>query len=753
MANIINAGVINGRVLSAEDESVLTGAIVVVYEDSVKMPEVRTDNKGAFSVGITDGGKEYMLEISLDGYESRFVSTKNPWGKVDLGKIYLTPSAKMLNEVEVTTDSKVIYLPDKRIIFPSQIEKDRSTNPLNFLAQISYSDPSLDINEFHKSISINRQTPQILINGVKKSYTDFNALNPQNVLKIEYVTYPDVRFGAPYINIVTVKPPQGGSVMAEVSAPVTTHQENHQGYFSYRRGKHEVAVNYNGTFRDSRKEYDDLTELYFAPDKTYEFNFKGLPSRVLDRDHGGSVEYSLIESPRKMFVATAALSYNSNDKDNRQVCVTPSETFRRSTRNHNKSLRPSLQLYGSLPVTDDGRIEMNITGTYNSGDYSRHMNQTNGYDETTVSNSDAYTIGGEIYYEHRLSWSRLNIGLSQNFTRASNRYDIGGTSTTDKLHSANTMVSASLGGKAGSILNYYVSAGLKHHRVERGYTSPYFYLSLQKGVRNVRLQYQASFSSYSGSLSQYSDILLPVNEILYRTGNMTLKNANGGGNNLHVIYSHKKFSARVIASYYVRKNDNITLWDYVDEPSSPIYGKFIQTYDNDGSRYAVFGTGLILKFSDLFDHLSLSGSVLYRDAKSRWQGHEWGKKWATVSGAAQVYFGNWQFGTTVALIPDYTLSGNFLWRNFPWWGISASWRKDNVSVRCEITDLFSKKAYYQEKTTMAVGGISKSSSWIADKNNWIELTLRYQLSFGQQAYKPQRNVSGDTRVDTGVDLK
>ena len=65
---------------------------------------------------------------------------------------------------------------------------------------------------------------------------------------------------------------------------------------------------------------------------------------------------------------------------------------------------------------------------------------------------------------------------------------------------------------------------------------------------------------------------------------------------------------------------------------------------------------------------------------------------------------------------------------------------------------FCKKAYYQEKTTMAIGGVSKSCSWIADKNNWIALTVRYQLSFGQNLYKPQRNIGGNTSVDTGVKL-
>lgn len=750
-AGILQAGTVKGRVLSAEDESALVGATVVVYEDSVKTSEVRTDNRGAFSVPIVDGGKEYRLEIIQEGYDTRNMSLTNPWGEVDLGKILLTPEATMLREVEVTTESKVIYLPDKRLIFPNQLEKDRSTNPLNLLAQISYSDPALDINEFNKSISVNGQAPQILINGVRKKYADFNAIDPKNVLKIEYVTHPDVRFGAPYINIITVKPPQGGNVLAEVSSPVTTIQENHQGHFSYRRGKHEVAVNYNGTFRDSRKQYTDQTELYFAPDKTYQLGIRGLPSRFIDRDHSASVEYSITENPRKMFVATAQISYHSYHRNDRQDCENLTETFRRVTDSRYKGLSPSLQLYGSLPVSDDGRLEISVSGAYNSGDYHQRLSQSNDYGFRKFTDSEAWTVGGDIYYEHKFSWSRFNIGLSQSFNKASNRYEIDGQHTPDRLHSATTHVSAALSGQLGRVLSYYASAGVSHYQVDRGFTSPQLNLTLQKDVKNVHLQYQANYQSSSRSLSQYSEVLLPVNELLYSSGNMSLKNTHGGGNNISATYRYRKFSAQLAASYYSWRNANITMWEYVDNPASPIYGKFLQTFENDGSRSDIFGTALVMRLSNLFDHLSLAGQVFYRDAVSKWSGYEWKKRWFEVAGSAAAYFGNWQFGAYATLLPSYSLTGNFLWRNSTGWGIYGSWNKGNWSVRCDMTDLFSKKAFYQEKTTMAIGGLTESSSWIADKNSWIALTVRYQMSYGQGSnHKAQRNVSGNTRVDTGV---
>ncbi len=179
------ASVVKGTVYSAEDESVLIGAEVTALVDSVQTLSAKTGNRGDFSLNVPDGANRCSLIITSTGYEPHKLSIANLAGDVDLGRILLTPTASTLGEVWVTASStRVIDLPDKSIVFPTQLEKDRATDPLNLLAQISYAAPSLSVNEQGRSVTIEGRTPQILINGVKRNYDDLNALDPQDVLKM-----------------------------------------------------------------------------------------------------------------------------------------------------------------------------------------------------------------------------------------------------------------------------------------------------------------------------------------------------------------------------------------------------------------------------------------------------------------------------------------------------------------------------------------------------------------------------------------
>ncbi len=750
--NLNSASVVKGMVYSAEDESVLIGAEVTALVDSVQTLSAKTGNRGDFSLNVPDGANRCSLTIISTGYEPHKLSIANLAGDVDLGRILLTPTASTLGEVSVTASStRVIDLPDKSIVFPTQLEKDRATDPLNLLAQISYAAPSLSVNEQGRSVTIEGRTPQILINGVKRNYDDLNALDPQDVLKVEYITYPDIRYSAPYINIVTVRNPTGGSFMANLRAPVTTRHENHQIYASYRRGIHEVSVNYRGTFRNTRGEHTDLTELYFAPDRTYETELRGLPSHTIDRAHDASVEYAVVGSPKKMLVTTATLDYHSQDRDLDQLSIGLADRFSRFTVYDSRTLNPGLSIYGSLPVGNSGRIEMSLSGAYESGDHLRSMTQSNGYDGTTAIKSDSYSLGGELYYEHSFPWSKLTASLTHRYSHASNRYTVGDEHTRSKMHSGRTTASISLSGQIANILYYYASAGVTHTKVERGSTSPYAYLMLRRKLGNVSLSYDLSTSSWARGLSSYSDVVLPVNEILYQTGNLYLRDRLEIQNRLTATYSYRKFSSQLGLGYNTDRNTPITVCEYIDDPSNPLYGKFLETTGN-GHRGDNFSTTLAIGLYNLLDHYSVRLDGSYANMSSRADGHRWRKACFNGSVSAAAYFGPWQFGASVSPFPQYSLYGNHIWRERTSWGVSASWHKGPWSVGCQVADLFRKRAGYEEKTTMAIGSMSQSRSWTNDWSNWVSLSIRYQISFGREAKKEQRNVSGDTGTDSGVNL-
>lgn len=739
-----------GRVYSAEDESPIVGARIEACVDSAKTITSTTNNTGGFFITFSDSSSSCNIILSCLGYEQQHLSIANISGDVDLGKILMQPAAQLLNEIEVTaTTSKALNLPDKSIIFPTSLDKERATNPLNLITQVSYNAPMLSVNDRAETILIGGEPAQILINGVKRNYSQFNALNPKDILKVEYITYTDMRYGAPYINIITIKPPTGGSFMGQLSAPVTTRQENHQIYSSYLHGKHEISINYRGNYRDSRKEHRNEIEQYFYPGSIYENKLTGLPGRLLDRNHSVEMEYSLIGGPKKILTATAGLSYDSYYYRDKQLSEFGMNSMYRSNMRHSTKLNPSLNIYGSLPVGNNGRLEMNLSGAYVSGDFTRALSQTNGYADVTTTSSDSYVFQSDLYYEHRFSWSKFNAGFSHTYNKALNSYKIDGEPNKLSLEKNSTNAYAALSGQVSNIGYYYASIGLYHTKVNASEVSPYAYLMLQKHIRNFDLRYTVGVKSSSPGLSSYSDVLLPVNEIMYQSGNIKLKDAVTIRNQLYASYSYKKFTAEMCVDYLTTSNTPITVCNYIDDETSPIYGKFLQMTQNS-RHYKDFSTILIIGFSNLADHYSIRIAGSYNNQSTDGFDHSWSICNFVTDGMVSAYFGPWQFNASTSLLPTYSLNGNTLWRNFTWWSIGASWHKDSWSISCDISDLFRTRAYYQERTTMAIGSTTTSKSWIADKNNWVSFTVRYQISFGKSADKPHRSISGSTQADTGV---
>lgn len=749
-----SAKTVKGTVCSAEDESIIIGAEVTALIDSLQTLEAKTDNSGRFNIRILDYPVSCALTVSHPGYEDQTINIKNVADNVDLGKILLSARVSTLEEVSVSASSKrVIDLPDKSIIFPTQLEKNRATDPMNLLDQLAFSAPELSVSGNGRSVTILNSTPEILINGVKRNYADLFALDPQDIFKVEYITYPDIRYGAPYINIVTVKHPTGGSFMANLNAPVTKPQESHFLYASYRRGIHEVAVNYSGSYSKKRKEHSELSEQYFAPDRTYETELKGVSEHGTDRSQNITADYYLMGGPKKMLVTTAALSYGSGDRRSEMLSTGLNEKFTRYNNGDNRSLSPSLNIYGTLPVRTAGKIEVNISGSYSSGKYGSAMTETNGYATSTRVSNDAYSLNGNVYYEHNLSWSKLAATFSHRFSRASNVYTINGADQRNRLTQHRTVASATLSGQLRNIMYYYVAAGLYHTKVDKGYTTPYAAIFLRKPIRSLMLIYEFRTTTSPLGLNSYSDVIRPVNELLYATGNLNLKNQVSIFNRIYAGYGYRRFFTNLNVTYTNNTNPLFRVCEYIDNPLNPLYGKFLSTTLN-GRNSSVFAADFTMSFNNLLDHYSIKLEASYKDLRSHGLGRTWRKSFLAGNINAAAYFGPWQFNVFANPFPSYSLSGNLLWMEMPYtvWGIGASWHKKAWSVGCQMNDFFIRKPFYQKKTTMAGDMTTRSRYWMGDNSNWISINVRYQISFGRQARKAQRTLNSDTKVDTGVSL-
>lgn len=185
-----------------EDGSLVTGAI--------------TDVNGFFRLTDVDEG-DYFLELSFIGYKAKTlenieINLGQP--DMDLGKMLLSPTDEMLNEVVVRADRPTMtYQIDKKVINVSQLHTSASGTAVEVLENI----PSVTVS-IEGEVSLRGSSSfTVLIDG-KPSILDANDILNQipasQIENIEIITNPSAKFNpdgvAGIINIIMKKNRQDG---------------------------------------------------------------------------------------------------------------------------------------------------------------------------------------------------------------------------------------------------------------------------------------------------------------------------------------------------------------------------------------------------------------------------------------------------------------------------------------------------------------------------------------------------------------
>ena len=155
-----------------------------------------------------------------------------------------------LSEVEVTAQS-VVQKPDRYIIIPTEKELKQATNGLSLLSDVQYKMPGLMVNESLQTVKVDHVTPVFKMNGKLCSLSQFLALNPQRILRIEYQENPDVKYdNRRVINVILHPGGDGGSVVTQMHGGVCANFLNGMVGVGYYNRKSEWEFSYNTNWRD-----------------------------------------------------------------------------------------------------------------------------------------------------------------------------------------------------------------------------------------------------------------------------------------------------------------------------------------------------------------------------------------------------------------------------------------------------------------------------------------------------------------------
>lgn len=366
--------------------------VVLQTADSTFVTGTTTNGKGDFLLNKIHAG-DYMLVLSSVGYRTQFITLDGIKQNVNLGDIFLKDDAVAMEGVTVSASGQ-ISRSDRKLVFPSERQMKVSTNGVNLLQQMML--PRIQINPMNNEIGLlGGGELQLRINGAKAEIEEIKALQPSDIIRIEYHDNPGLRYGNAEVvlDYIVRRPDTGGNFGVDLSQGMNAMWGEYNVFGKVNHKKSEFGVSYYMGPRDFYGMYrDNEEEFHLADGTTLHRIEEGEPGHGAMFMNNLSVNYNLQQTENSLFSATFRLRSNSQPHWDYQGVLTnvsdPDDKVNMIDRTKNSWTRPSLDLYYQQGLKNKQLLIFNVVGTYNR-EKSRRLYQESLQDEllTDINNN------------------------------------------------------------------------------------------------------------------------------------------------------------------------------------------------------------------------------------------------------------------------------------------------------------------------------------------------------------------------------
>lgn len=485
-----------------------------------------------------------------------------------------------LDEVTVRA-SKVVNKPDGMVIYPTDSQRQASTNGYSFLEKLTL--PNLRVDNINHTISAidNRGGVQLRINGIIVDKPEMTALDPKDILRIDFIDKPGVRYGeslAYVINIITRRNDSGYSIGTDITSAITTIQGDGMVYGKWNKGKSEWSVSYDINGGKSKGSNILQNANYTLTDGSiYTIERNDVETLRKYISHNAKLTYNWADSTATVFQTSLSGALNKTpDNYSIKEIIDGNHSYKATSRDGSKDLSPVLDIYFFRQLTPKQSIIANAVGTFIS-------TKTNSfYDEGTpyIYNVDGKSASllSEMIYENRLKPFTLSTGLNYRYKHTRNDYTGDATARTrmndNKLYA--------FGEIKGSIkqFQYSLGTGVSYiHYTQNEHTYNFWTyrpkLTLTYNPSNeLQMSYTFQMQERTSRIAMTSDAAIRANSMEWTVGNPDLKPSRDMEHRLLISYNTNRLQSFIEGYYKQCRRPNMAHYERTDD------NRFIYTQIN-----------------------------------------------------------------------------------------------------------------------------------------------------------------------------
>lgn len=398
VSSFINAQVaVKGRIADESDKGLAYATVRLLCQDSTFVQGVVTDSIGLYKLENVQKGN-YLLSLSSIGYEAKVY----PFAVGDTEKVlpvvYLKENSVLLGEVEVK-GSSFIRQKDRVLIIPDKQQVKHAFTGYDLLSNLMI--PGIDVDRKKGVVATMGGAVTLYIDGRKVDYREVQSLRPRDIEKVEYFDVPTGKYAGDVasINYITRKWKSGGYVSLDANQTIGYLQGDYNAVSKVSHGNTSYTLFAGHTMYDYNEDDNRSTESFVLADRS--FTRDEITEADKRKKNQQYAQFNVLNQTGKRTLSAKMSFVHSGMPDNgRKGMLDYSDYYEdvcSSSSTDQKSLAPSLELYGSFRLKDNQRLECSLPISYTQNTYDRSY-QENEYASMTNVDEKLYMLKPSLNY-------------------------------------------------------------------------------------------------------------------------------------------------------------------------------------------------------------------------------------------------------------------------------------------------------------------------------------------------------------------